>query len=193
VSTQTLHVLAGPNGSGKSTFVSEALQPLTGLPFINADEIAKERWPGAEEQHAYDASQAAAQERHEAIAARRSFITETVFSHPSKVDLIAEARAAGYAIRLHVILVSEDVTVQRVAHRVALGGHSVPEDKIRQRYRRLWPLVMAAVRLVDRATFYDNISDLAPFRPVAVYERGYPVRPPAWPAWAPPELIELGG
>lgn len=191
MSAPILHVLAGPNGSGKSTFVRTALDPLTQLPFINADEIAKERWPGAEEQHAYDASQAAAQARDEAIADRRSFITETVFSHPSKVDLIEQALGAGYAVELHAILVSEDVTVQRVAHRVGLGGHSVPEDKIRQRYRRLWPLVWAAAQLVEFATFYDNMSERSPYRVVAMYERGRPVHPPVWPAWAPPELVAL--
>jgi predicted ABC-type ATPase len=192
VSAPTLHILAGPNGAGKSTFVRTALEPLTQLPFINADEIAKERWPGAEEEHAYDASEAAAQGRDEAIAERRSFITETVFSHPSKVGLIEQALDAGYVVELHVILVSEDVTVGRVAHRVALGGHTVPEDKIRQRYRRLWSLVAAAVPLVELVTFYDNMDDRAAFRVVAEYEQGRLVGVPDWPAWAPAELTALG-
>ncbi|WP_027008288.1 zeta toxin family protein [Conexibacter woesei] len=193
MSTQTLHVLAGPNGSGKSTFVRVALQPLTRLPFINADVIAAERWPGAEEEHAYDASQAAAQARDEAIAARRSFITETVFSHPSKVDLITQALEAGYVVKLHAIVVSEDIAVVRVGHRVGLGGHSVPETKIRERYRRLWSLVAAACPLVHRATFYDNMSDRAAYRVMATYEHGRPLHPPAWPTWAPAELTALGG
>ena len=55
-----LHLLAGPNGAGKSTYVHDVLSPATVLPFINADEIA-------------DGS---------------SFISETVFSHPSKIELV---------------------------------------------------------------------------------------------------------
>jgi predicted ABC-type ATPase len=188
VSTPVLHVLAGPNGSGKSTFVREVLGPTTHLPFINADEIAQQRWPGHEEEHAYDASRAAAEARDQAIAARRSFITETVFSHPSKVDLIAQALAAGYLVELHVVLVPEDLAVARVAHRVALGGHTVPEDKVRQRYRRLWELVAAARAIVHRATFYDNTTASTPFRVVAAYDRGQLAGPPAWPAWAVPEI-----
>ena len=47
-----LSVVAGPNGSGKSTFVHTVLGPVTGLPFINADEIAAALWPGEEEAHA---------------------------------------------------------------------------------------------------------------------------------------------
>lgn len=37
------------------------------------------------------------------LGARKSFATETVFSHPSKLDLIAEAQAIGYiVIVMHV-------------------------------------------------------------------------------------------
>ncbi len=188
MSTPVLHVLAGPNGSGKSTFVREVLGPITHLPFINADEIAAEHWPGKEEQHAYHASLAAAKAREQAITDRRSFITETVFSHPSKVDLIGKGLAAGYLVELHVMLVPENLAVARVGHRVALGGHTVPEEKIRQRYRRLWKLIAQARQIVHRVTFYDNTTSDKPFRAVAVYERGQLVGTPEWPTWAPPEI-----
>jgi predicted ABC-type ATPase len=192
VNGPALHVLAGPNGAGKSTLAAQVVQPTTGLPFINADEIAKLRWPGDEERHAYEASQAAADARDEAIATGESFITETVFSHPSKTDLIVQARAAGYFVELHVLLIREDQTVERVASRVRDGGHRVPEDKIRQRYRRLWSLVAAAVSLVDYATVYDNTSTRNPFNIVAEYDGGRPIGRPAWPAWTPSELTALG-
>jgi predicted ABC-type ATPase len=188
VSTPVLHVLAGPNGSGKSTFAREVLGPITHLPFVNADEIARQRWPGDEQAHAYDASQAAAQLRDQAIADHRSFITETVFSHPSKVDLLEQGLHAGYLVELHVMLVPEDLAVARVAHRVALGGHTVPEPKIRERFRRLWWLIARARRIADRTTFYDNTTARAPFRVVAVYERGHPVGTATWPAWTPAEI-----
>ena len=188
MSTPLLHVLAGPNGSGKSTFAHRVLGPATGLPFINADEIAAAAWPGDEEAHAYDASRAAADARAQAMSARRSFITETVFSHPSKVALVAQAARAGYRVELHVMLIPEDVAVARVAYRVSAGGHTVPPDKIRSRYRRLWPLVVDARAIAHRATFYDN-SRSTPFRLVAVCERGLPVGTPTWPAWTPGVLI----
>lgn len=187
MSTPLLHVLAGPNGSGKSTFANRVLRPATGLPFVNADEIAAATWPGDEEAHAYDASRAAAHVRDKAIADRRSFITETVFSHPSKVELVAHAARAGYRVELHVMLIPEDVSVARVAYRVDAGGHTVPPDKIRARYRRLWELIVEARSIAHRTTFYDN-SRSTPFRPVAVYERGHPVGIPVWPAWTPTAL-----
>lgn len=182
-----LSVVAGPNGSGKSTFVQTALRPATGLPFINADEIAAAVWPGDEEAHAYDAARAAAAARAQAITDQRSFITETVFSHPSKVALLEQATRAGYRVELHVMLIPEDVTVARVAYRVSVGGHTVPPDKIRERYHRLWGLVADARAIVHRARFYDN-SRSKPFRQVAVYEHGHLVGTPTWPTWAPEVL-----
>jgi predicted ABC-type ATPase len=185
VSSPVLYVLAGPNGSGKSTFAREVLQPVTHLPLINADEIAAQRWPGREEQHAYEASSAAAAAREEAFTRRESFITETVFSHRSKLDLVAGAVQVGYLVELHVMLLPEDLAVARVAYRVADGGHTVPEDKVRQRYRRLWELIAQARQIAHRARFYDNSRSSA-FLPVAIYELGRPVGIPAWPVWTPP-------
>ncbi|MDA0167145.1 zeta toxin family protein [Solirubrobacter ginsenosidimutans] len=187
MSSPVLYVLAGPNGSGKSTFAREVLQPVTHLPFINADEIAAQRWPGREEQHAYEASSAAAAARDEAFSRRESFITETVFSHRSKLDLVAQAVQAGYFVELHVMLVPEDLAVARVAYRVTDGGHTVPEDKVRQRYRRLWELIAQARQIAHRSRFYDNSRSSA-FSPVAIYELGRPVGTSAWPAWTPAAL-----
>ena len=188
MSTPVLHVLAGPNGSGKSTFVARVLQPVTHLPFVNADEIAAERWPGEELEHAYQASRAAAELRRRMLARGESFITETVFSHHSKVALVTQAVALGYLVNLHVMLVPADLAVARVAERVRRGGHQVPEQKIRERYARLLKLIVDARTLADRSTFYDNSRAKDPFRIVATFERGRLVGEADWPAWTPTVL-----
>ena len=185
-----LHVLAGPNGAGKSTFATRILVPATGLPFVNADVIAAELWPDTREaeKHAYDAARLAAEDRARRLGERTSFITETVFSQPSKVDLLADAATAGYHVYLHAILLPEDATVHRVAHRVQHGGHSVPEEKVRERYQRLWPLVAQAREVADRCRFYDNSRAKTPFRNVATYVHGRLVGEADWPAWTPDVL-----
>ena len=162
---------------------------MTHLPFVNADLIAAERWPGSELSHAYEASQAAAALRSELMAARRSFITETVFSHPSKVELVSTAQRAGYLVTLHVVLLPVEVTLARVAHRVARGGHEVPEQKVRERFLRLWPLVAQARALADRTRVYDNSTASTPFRLVAEYEHGELMGRASYPRWAPVELV----
>ena len=188
MSTPVLHVLAGPNGSGKSTFVARVLQPVTHLPFVNADEIAAERWPGAELEHAYQASRAAADLRRRMLSHGESFITETVFSHPSKVDLIHQGVAAGYLVTLHAVLVPLELSLHRVEFRVRQGGHSVPPEKIRDRYHRLWPLVVEARVIAEQTRFYDNSRADRPFSPVASYQRGRPIGGGSWPSWTPPVL-----
>ncbi len=187
--TPVLHLLAGSNGAGKTTYVTRVLQPVTHLRFVNADVIAAERWPDSAQEHAYDASRAAAEERDRLLAERTSFITETVFSHPSKVDLVRQAAGLGYRVHLHVILIPEETSVRRVEFRVGQGGHTVPEDKIRQRYRRLWALVAEARSLAEHATFYDNSRADTPFRVIATYERGQLIGDADWPEWAPAELV----
>jgi len=188
MSTPVLHVLAGPNGAGKTTFVDRVLIPATHFPFVNADRIAAKWWPGGEQAHAYEASRLAAQERVAAMRESRSFITETVFSHPSKADLVQQAVEFGYLVTLHVLLIPEDLTVGRVRYRVDHGGHSVPEAKIRERYRRLWTLIAQARDIATRTVFYDNSTAAQAFRPVAAFERGTLVRETNWPRWTPVEL-----
>src|SRR4051812_19331940 len=118
-----LDIVAGPNGAGKSTFVEFTLAPLLpGSLFVNADEIAKQRWPDDPAAHAYEAALIAAQTRDKLIELGRSFIAETVFSHPSKLELVDTAKAAGYTVVLHILIMPEELAVARVAYRVAAGG-----------------------------------------------------------------------
>ena len=189
MNSPVLHLLAGPNGAGKTTFVERVLIPVTGLPFINADAIAARRWPGVETAHAYGAAALAEEQRGRLLAARASFISETVFSHPSKVELVERAVANGYLVTLHVILIPVETAIRRVEYRVAQGGHAVPEAKIRSRYSRLWFQIAAARLIADRAKFYDNTTAASPFRLVAVYEHGIGVGESRWPKWTPPELL----
>ena len=184
-----LHLLVGPNGAGKTTLFERVLGPVTRLPFINADVLAKAHWPGDEEAHGHEAAALAAQARQAAMAQGLSFIGETVFSHPSKLQLIRDARGAGYIVHLHAILVPEDLSVERVRLRHQQGGHSVPEDRIRERYRRLWPLVGQAIGLAQSARVYDNALAARPYRVVATYEHGRLIGPadfPPWSAWRGP-------
>lgn len=168
--------------------MARVVEPVTHLPFVNADIIASQRWPDAPDEHGHDASLAAARERNRLMVDRTSFITETVFSHRSKIDLVADATALGYLVHFHVMLVPDTLPVRRVAQRVLHGGHDVPEAKIRERYARLWPLVAEARDLADRATFYDNSLARSPFRVVATYERGRLVGEAVWPNWTPSVL-----
>jgi predicted ABC-type ATPase len=185
-----LHVLAGPNGSGKSTLWALVLEPELHLEFVNADEIATQRWPGDPEGHAYEAAELAAVRRDELLAARTSFATETVFSHESKVELVRAAVDAGYLVTLHVVVVPADLAVGRVANRVENGGHSVPEVKVRERYGRLWARIADVISVAEQVRVYDNTEPVTPFRLIAEFERGALLWSD-WPPWAPCDLAAL--
>jgi len=186
-----LDLLVGPNGAGKTTLLERAIAPdRPGLPFVDAERIARDRFPGHELERAYDAARIADATRTALIEARIDFCTETVFSHLSKLDLVRTAVDAGYDVVLHVVMVPAALAQHRVAARVAAGGHDVPVDKIRSRYDRLWPLVVAAVPLSYRAVFYDNSRDDGPLE-VASYRSGLADFAPRWPTWAPEVLTAL--
>jgi predicted ABC-type ATPase len=183
-----LDLVVGPHGSGKSTFVELILAPLRpGVPFVKADAIAAARWPDDPTGHSYDAARVAAATREALIRAGEPLIAETVFSHPSKLDLISQAHAEGYVVVLHALMVPEDLAVQRVAHRALAGGHPVPEDKLRERYRRLWTLIAVAITRVDTAHMYDNSHVDGPVE-VAAFAGGSPDGPCRWPTWSPDDL-----
>lgn len=190
MTTPVLWVLAGPNGAGKTTLYDKVLSAHVGVEFVNADRIAYELWPGDEVARSYDSAQIAADRRRQLLDARRSFIAETVFSHESKLQLMRDAADLGYLVMLHVVLIPEDLAVARVANRVEVGGHNVPEDKVRSRYQRLWGHVREAITVADEAVLYDNTSAATPLQPIASYLRGRVVGEPAWPSWVPAELLD---
>ena len=180
----------GPNGSGKSTFVQEILAPQRpGVLFVNADLIADELWPEDPESHAYDAAEIAEATRSALIRESKEFIAESVFSHPSKVELVDEALSAGYFVALHVLMLPEDLAVARVAHRVNRGGHGVPVNKIRERYQRLWANVVVAAERANSAAFWDNSTLDGPLLTVEI-EKAILLSKPRWPAWTPIALME---
>ncbi|WP_420337004.1 zeta toxin family protein [Roseibium sp.] len=150
-------MLAGPNGSGKTTLYETRVAPSLSVPFINADHIQKHELQDDDITAAYKAARIAAERRDECLAQGKSFATESVFSHISKVDLIKQAKALGYRIMMfHISVDDPDLSVARVSERVKDGGHAVPEKKIRQRYDRNGALIREAILLSEIGHVFDN-------------------------------------
>lgn len=167
-----LWVLVGGNGAGKTTFFETMLRPL-GLPFINADVIAKEVFPDNPEGHSYQAAKLAEAMREEQLRKGTSFCFETVFSHPSKIDFIGQAKAFGYEIILVVIHVqSPELNLARINQRAQEGGHNVPRDKVISRIPRMLDNVKKAIPLCDQVRMLDNSSLKKPFLEVLTIKNG---------------------
>ena len=120
------------------------------------------------------------------LAAGKSFAFETVMSHPSKVDFLARASETGYRTYLYFIATESPLlNIHRVANRTELGGHSVPEEKIVERYHRCLQLAAEALRHSHRAFLFDN-SGLNPLwlaekTPEGGFEFKVPI--PSLPVW----------
>ncbi|MCP3874777.1 MAG: AAA family ATPase [Desulfobacteraceae bacterium] len=163
-----LWILAGGNGAGKSTFYRLYLSKYR-IKFINADLIAKEIDSKNPENLSYHAAALAAKIREDLIIQGVSFCFETVFSHESKIDFIANAKAHGYKITLvYIHLSSPELNEARVHHRISEGGHSVPSEKIRSRIPRTIQHIKTALPLVDHVRLLDNSSQDNPFLQIAV-------------------------
>jgi predicted ABC-type ATPase len=153
----TLFMIAGPNGAGKTTLYETRIKPKTAAPFINADRIQKNELDDQSMAGAYKAAEIAEERRRDHLASRKSFVSESTFSHPSKLELLADAAAVGFRVVLyHVNVRTADLSVARVARRVRQGGHDVPEDKVRERYERNQALIRKAALQADRTFIYDN-------------------------------------
>ena len=170
--SKQLWVFAGGNGSGKTTFYKNFLAS-EGIKLVNADLIAKVINPDHPEEVSYESAERARKIREDLSNRGVSFCFETVFSHVSKVDFIAKAKAMGYEIILvYIHLATTNLNEARVYQRIESGGHSVPIAKIHSRIPRTMKNISLALPLTDETRLLDNSSKENPFQQVAIVRRG---------------------
>jgi predicted ABC-type ATPase len=188
-----LWVLAGGNGAGKSTFYANSLLARKGVLFVNADLLAKSIDPKDPEKVSYEAAHLIEKFREEILHKGISFCFETVFSHPSKIDFIAKAKAFGYhVILVYIHLASIELNEARVHQRISEGGHGVPPEKIRRRLPRTMKYVATALPLADEARLLDNASRENPFQQVALIRKGRRIQvADPLPDWAAEMLVQI--
>ncbi len=157
----TLILIGGCNGAGKTTFARRLL-PAEGIErFLNADELARGLSPLKVELAALRAGRLLLEEADRLIEKRTSFGLESTLSGRTYARLLEKARAAGFYISLHFLVVpSADVSIERVAQRVRKGGHHVPEADIRRRFRRsVENFLEMYLSLADSWQVWDNEGD----------------------------------
>lgn len=166
----TCWIIAGPNGAGKTTFALEYLPKVAGCShFINADLIAAGLSPFAPERELMAASRIFLQEIEERIEERNDFAFETTLSGRTYLRLIDRLRADYWRVVLiYLALPSVEMSKQRVAERVAHGGHNIPTHDIERRFpRSLRHLLNDFSRRVDSCTCFMNDGE----NPVLVFEQ----------------------
>ena len=155
----SVHLIAGPHGAGKSTLYQFLVGPrYPEFPFINPQAYA-----AVELKHIHDPARRVRaarawvdQETQTYFRRGESFVTETAFSHPSRVALIAQARTLGFDVVLYAVGLDEPrQLLQRVSQRVREGGHPVPSHKVLERYVRCMDNFRQAVFFADLAFLID--------------------------------------
>lgn len=157
-----LVVIAGPNGSGKTTLTEKLREHvwLQECRYINADDIAKDLGNWNSPDIVLKAAQEAERRREECLSNRQGFAFETVFSTDRNLRLLLRAVKAGFFTRLFFIgTVDPAINIHRVASRVAMGGHNVPQDKIVSRYHRSMNNLVHGLSIVDRGYVFDNSAE----------------------------------
>lgn len=129
-------IIAGPNGAGKTTFAREYLPNEAECPiFVNADLIASGLSPFRPAAAAIRAGRLMLGEINTHARAGRSFAFETTLAGRGYVKKIKQWQASGYNVKLIFLsLAKPEEAIARVAKRVHLGGHGVPENVIRRRF-----------------------------------------------------------
>ena len=156
-----LFIISGCNGAGKTTASYTILPEMFGLKeCVNSDEIAKKLSPTNPDSDAIRSSRIMLERMNELIDRRADFGVETTLATRTLLQVIDQARSLGYmVILIYFWLNSPELAVQRVALRVASGGHNVSEPTIRRRYRQgIINLMERYIPVVDSWMILDNSS-----------------------------------
>jgi predicted ABC-type ATPase len=168
-------VIAGPNGVGKSTLAPRLMAEFGMETFLNADVVAKELNPDDPAAAGVAAGRIMHRLLLEIRARRESFALETTLSGMSLRNSITRLQRAGYLVRLVFLWVpSPEINVLRVAGRVRLGGHFVPDDDVRRRFgRAIYNFERVYRGIVPAWRVYDtSIPDTAGDLPLIAFGAG---------------------
>jgi len=157
-----LYIIAGPNGAGKTTFAREFLPHYADCyEFVNADLIAGGLSPFQPDRVAIQAGKLMLEQIYSLGKRGVDFGFETTLSGKTYAHLLRELKKCGYVIHLFFLWVSDvDLALKRIADRVKNGGHNLPENVVRRRFKKgLQNLFRIYRPLLDTWVLLDNSTD----------------------------------
>lgn len=158
-----LYIIAGPNGAGKTTFARKFLPDYVKcLEFVNVDLIADGISPFNPERAALRAGRIMLEQIHSLAERGVEFGFETTLSGRTYVKLLQEMKKRRYLIHIFFLWISNvELALERIRLRVRNGGHPIPGDVVRRRFRRSLPNFLFTHRaLADSWAIFDNSGDV---------------------------------
>jgi predicted ABC-type ATPase len=138
MNNKNVYIIAGPNGSGKTTFAKRFLPDYAKCPnFINADLIAQGLSPFSPRSAAIKAGKLVLSQIDEFVKMKVDFAFESTLAGRSYVNLFKSLKAKRYNIHLFFLWIpNTELAIARIKDRVAEGGHNVPAQDVRRRFKR---------------------------------------------------------
>lgn len=135
---RNVYIIAGPNGSGKTTFASKFLPDYVKCPnFVNVDLIAQGLSPFSPRSAAIKAGRLVLGQIREFAEMGVDFAFESTLAGKSYVNLFKDLNRKGYKLHLFFLWIpNADLAIARIKDRVAEGGHNVPANDVRRRFKR---------------------------------------------------------
>jgi len=135
---KNVYIIAGPNGSGKTTFANKFLPDYARCSnFVNADLIAQGLSPFSPKQVAIKAGKLVLSQIHEFKDSGVDFAFETTLSGRLHVNLFKNLKLKGYELHLFFLWIpNSELAIARIKDRVLEGGHNVPAQDVRRRFKR---------------------------------------------------------
>ena len=156
--TPWLWIVGGPNGAGKTTFCRDFL-PLwvETYKYLNADLMAAGLSPLDPSRAPISAGRLMLQQIEAAAKARETFAVETTLSGGTYFDLALKLKRQGWKVGVvYLWLRSDKIALDRVAKRVLLGGHSIPDETVIRRRVRGHAALPKYLKLADQWLAFDN-------------------------------------
>lgn len=160
-------MVAGPNGAGKTTFATRWINDSApDYVFANADEIARRLTEPTLSSTERDmrAGRLMLAQLDAYVARGADIVLETTLSSRLYARRISQWRVSGYRVVLvYVSLPDVEASLSRVAHRVRMGGHDVPERDLRRRFERSLANLELYKSLVDRWEVWESRNGATTF------------------------------
>ena len=157
---------AGVNGAGKSTLYRTTHYQDT-MPRINTDEILREFGDWRNTADLMKAGRIAIERLNSYLQEGITFNQETTLCGLTILRTIHRAKQLGSNYTML------EWILQRIAERVKMGGHGIPDRDVEKRFGESFRNLHEVIGLCDLAALYDNINE---FRRFAVYKCGEIVR-----------------
>lgn len=125
---------AGVNGAGKSTLY-QTTKYKDSMPRINTDEILRTIGEWNKTSDIIAVGKIAVKKLSQYMDAGITFNQETTLCGNAIFKNIKMAKERGYIVEMHYVgLASVDLAKERIARRVSMGGHGIPDKDVERRY-----------------------------------------------------------